>query len=487
MESMVIRIRYRDLSTGLHGKAERTRSSTTVYLQPGLPRHSGARRCGGYARKREGAAGPACRSGNSRPRSSPTGPVRGWAGTSHPPPAPHGHPGACAAPRHHGRAAPARGDADPGAAAAEAVNRLAHACRDDDRRNRRRGPRRTLGGLREYFRGLPLFGQNGTPAHAAASGPAEGRFLSRRGTVLFVVMGIIWGIPYLLIKVADGAVAVPVLVWSRVVIGALILVPVALAQGAWRPPQRALLRRNWHWLAAYALIEIIVPWALLSSAERRLPSSASGLLIASVPAIGALLAWLTRSGDRLTAVRAAGLGLGLAGVVLLAGPGAVHGDLLADAEVMGTAVCYAAPLIANRHLTGVPSIAANAACLSLAAVVSRSRRRSTGRMRCPLPASCVPRGARGGLHGRRARVLLLAYRGDRGGPGHRRHVRQPGRGRRARRAGPRGAVHRGDRRVVRPHPGRLGAGHSPGATAGERLRRRFPVRRSADSLLRVGR
>ncbi|HEX3962344.1 MAG TPA: DMT family transporter [Trebonia sp.] len=194
--------------------------------------------------------------------------------------------------------------------------------------------------------------------------------MSRRGTVLFVVMGIIWGIPYLLIKVADGAVAVPVLVWSRVVIGALILVPVALAQGAWRPSQRALLRRSWHWLAAYALIEIIVPWALLSSAERRLPSSASGLLIASVPAIGALLAWMTRSGDRLTAVRAAGLALGLAGVVLLAGPGAVHGDLAADAEVMGTAVCYAAgPLIANRHLTEVPSIAANAACLSLAAAV----------------------------------------------------------------------------------------------------------------------
>ena len=183
-------------------------------------------------------------------------------------------------------------------------------------------------------------------------------------------MGIIWGIPYLLIKVADGAVAVPVLVWSRIVIGALILVPVAIAQGALRPSQRTLLRRNWHWLVAYALIEIIVPWALLSAAERRLPSSASGLLIASVPAIGALLAWMTRTGDRLTAVRAAGLGLGLAGVVLLAGPGAVHGDLLADAEVMGTAVCYAAgPLIANRYLTGVPSIAAIAACLSLAAVV----------------------------------------------------------------------------------------------------------------------
>jgi drug/metabolite transporter (DMT)-like permease len=183
-------------------------------------------------------------------------------------------------------------------------------------------------------------------------------------------MGIIWGIPYLLIKVADGAVAVPVLVWSRIIIGVLILVPVALAQGAWRPAQRDLLRRNWHWLAAYALIEIILPWALLSAAERRLPSSASGLLIASVPVIGALIAWMTRTGDRLTLVRAAGLALGLAGVVLLAGPGAVHGDLLADAEVMGVAVCYAAgPVIANRRLAGVPSIAANATCLSMAAVV----------------------------------------------------------------------------------------------------------------------
>jgi drug/metabolite transporter (DMT)-like permease len=194
--------------------------------------------------------------------------------------------------------------------------------------------------------------------------------LSRRGTALFVAMGIIWGIPYLLIKVADGAVSVPVLVWSRIVIGAAILVPVALAQGALRADQRALLRRNWPWIAAYALIEIIIPWALLSSAEHTLPSSTSGLLIASVPVIGALLAWMTRSGDRLTAVRWAGLGVGFAGVALLAGSGAGHGSLVADAEVMGTAVCYAAgPMIANRRLVGVPSITANAACLSIAAVV----------------------------------------------------------------------------------------------------------------------
>jgi drug/metabolite transporter (DMT)-like permease len=186
---------------------------------------------------------------------------------------------------------------------------------------------------------------------------------------LFAAMGVIWGIPYLLIKVADSGVSVPVLVWTRVTVGALILVPVALAQGAWRPEGRALLRRSWRWVLAYAIIEIIAPWALLSTAEHRLSSSTSGLLIASVPAIGALLAWFF-GGERLSRVRAAGLGLGFAGVVLLAAPNAGRGDLLADAEVLLTAICYAAgPMIANRKLVGVPSIAANATCLVIAAVV----------------------------------------------------------------------------------------------------------------------
>lgn len=193
--------------------------------------------------------------------------------------------------------------------------------------------------------------------------------------VLFVALGVIWGIPYLLIKVADGGVSVPVLVWARVAIGALILVPLALAQGAWRPEQRAVLRSHWIWLAAYAVIEVVGPWALLSAAERELPSSTAGLLVASVPIIGAVLAWLIpasrdQGGERVSAVRALGLVMGLAGVVLLAGHGAGRGDLGGDAEVLLTALSYAVgPMIANRKLAGVPGIAANAACLLLATVV----------------------------------------------------------------------------------------------------------------------
>ena len=111
-------------------------------------------------------------------------------------------------------------------------------------------------------------------------------------------MGVIWGIPYLLIKVADGGVSVPVLVCTRVTLGSALLLPVAIRGGHLRA-----LRGHLRWLAAFTAFEIVGPFALLSNAEKHLPSSTSGLLIAAVPIISALLAWLTRTGDRLTAIR----------------------------------------------------------------------------------------------------------------------------------------------------------------------------------------
>ncbi|MGD0603337.1 MAG: EamA family transporter [Streptosporangiaceae bacterium] len=189
--------------------------------------------------------------------------------------------------------------------------------------------------------------------------------MSRRGWLLFAAMSVIWGIPYLLIKVADGGVSVPVLVFTRVALGALLLWPAALRGG-----QAGALKGHLRWLAAFTAVEIVGPFALLSTAERRLPSSTSGLLIAAVPIISALLALATRGGDRLTPLRWTGLAIGLAGVALLAGPGAGRGDALSVAEVLLTALGYATgPLIANRKLAALPPVAVNAACLSAAAVV----------------------------------------------------------------------------------------------------------------------
>jgi drug/metabolite transporter (DMT)-like permease len=183
--------------------------------------------------------------------------------------------------------------------------------------------------------------------------------------LLFAAMGVIWGIPYLLIKVADGGVSVPVLVCTRVALGALLLAPAAIRDGHLRA-----LKGYAGWLAAFTAFEIVGPFALLSNAEKHLPSSTSGLLVAAVPIFSALLAWLTRSGDRLTLIRWAGLAVGLGGVALLAGPGAGRGSAVPVLEVLGTALGYSiGPLIANRKLAHLPPVAVNTVCLGAAAVV----------------------------------------------------------------------------------------------------------------------
>ena len=105
--------------------------------------------------------------------------------------------------------------------------------------------------------------------------------MTRRGWVLFLSMGVIWGVPYLLIKVAVDELAPSVLVLARTTMAGLLLLPVALARGH----LRALIP-SWLPILAFAAIEICLPWLLLGVAEQRLSSSLTGLLIAAVPLVG---------------------------------------------------------------------------------------------------------------------------------------------------------------------------------------------------------
>jgi drug/metabolite transporter (DMT)-like permease len=189
--------------------------------------------------------------------------------------------------------------------------------------------------------------------------------VTRRGWWLFTAMSLIWGVPYLLIKVAVGGVSPPVLVLARVAIGAALLLPLAI-----RRRELAPLLPKWRWLVLFALVEIITPWLLLSEAETRLSSSVSGLLIASVPILVAVIGRLTGGQDRLTMVRWAGLLVGLCGVALLVAGGGAHGGAGSVAEVLLVAVCYAiGPLIVARKLSDLPPLGMTAACLAFAAVV----------------------------------------------------------------------------------------------------------------------
>lgn len=175
-------------------------------------------------------------------------------------------------------------------------------------------------------------------------------------------MGLIWGIPYLFIKIAVSELTPASLVFLRTAIGAALLLPIAFARKDLGP-----LLPHWKWIVAYTLVEVAAPWFFLSDAERRISSSLSGLLIALVPSIGAILAWATGSDDRLDLRRIAGLGLGFLGVAALVGLDVGAGDIGAVGEVALVALGYAlGALIIARKLQGLPLFGVVASSLALA-------------------------------------------------------------------------------------------------------------------------
>lgn len=188
--------------------------------------------------------------------------------------------------------------------------------------------------------------------------------MTRRGWMLFAVMGLLWGMPYLLIRIAVATIDPLVVAGSRTLIGALLLLPVALHRNA-----LAAAFRRWPWLLAFTLIEISVPWVMLGHAETRLNSSTAGLLIAVVPLFAAMI--VSRLGhETLEARRIVGLALGFAGVALLVGLDIDFHDWLAVGATIVVALCYAiGPIIIDRKLKDVPSLGVVTASLILATAI----------------------------------------------------------------------------------------------------------------------
>lgn len=190
--------------------------------------------------------------------------------------------------------------------------------------------------------------------------------MTARGWFLFSLMGVIWGIPYLLIKVAVEDLSPSMVVFTRCTLGAALLLPFALRQRGLTRTVRA----HWKPMLAFAVIEIIGPWFTLTDAERHLSSSTAGLLVAGVPIVGVLAARFLGDTEVLGVRRAAGLAVGLAGVAVLTIPHLTGGDAKSLGEVLLTVVGYAtAPLIAARRLKDVPTLHLIVPCLTLAALV----------------------------------------------------------------------------------------------------------------------
>ena len=174
--------------------------------------------------------------------------------------------------------------------------------------------------------------------------------VTRRGLILFTLLGVAWGIPYLLIKIAVGQLDPAMLVFARMGLAAAVLLPVAAVRGDLAP-----VLRRWRPLLAFTLVEIIVPQFMLGWAEERLPSSTTGLLIAAVPLAGVGVAFLLGRPERLAPLNWLGIALGMAGVAALVGFAVSGSDLGAFGEVLLVVVGYAlGPAILAKWMPGLP-------------------------------------------------------------------------------------------------------------------------------------
>jgi len=178
-------------------------------------------------------------------------------------------------------------------------------------------------------------------------------------------MSVIWGIPYLFIRIAVGEVSPAFLVMARTGIAAAILLPVALIRTDVRP-----VLTRWRWLVAFAAIEIAIPWVLLASAEQQVSSSLAALVIAGVPLVGVAIALLSGRSERLGPIGLLGLLLGVVGVAAIVGGDLGSTDPTAILELAAVAVCYAlGPVILARRLNGLPAVGVMSLSLALTCLV----------------------------------------------------------------------------------------------------------------------
>src|SRR5919199_5973801 len=189
--------------------------------------------------------------------------------------------------------------------------------------------------------------------------------MSQRAWVLFVAISLLWGLPYLLIKVAIAEIEPAIIVFARVVVSAAVLLPLALAQGVLRQ-----VGRRWRTVLALSVLEIALPFLLIAYGEQHITSSLAGLLIAADPPFIVLLALQFDHAERASGVRLVGLCLGFLGVVALLGlqPGGDALGLVGGAMVLLAALSYAVGALLIKRVSNVPPLGSVAASLSIATV-----------------------------------------------------------------------------------------------------------------------
>jgi len=188
--------------------------------------------------------------------------------------------------------------------------------------------------------------------------------MSRRGWTLFLAMAVIWGIPYLLIRVAVRQLDPGVMVLLRTAPASALLMPLVIAKR-----QIPVLVKNLRWIIIFAVIEFGIPWYCMATAEKHISSSLTSLLICCVPLFAVIAQRLRRTGEHISQRRYFGLGIGAVGVALLVGLDLRGGSITWIGLMM--VVCFGyciGPMILATKLSHVPGVVVVAGATAFVAI-----------------------------------------------------------------------------------------------------------------------
>jgi len=191
--------------------------------------------------------------------------------------------------------------------------------------------------------------------------------MSRKGWILFTLVGLLWGVPYLFMKVAVEELSTPMIVFTRLMIGAALLVPLALREGSLKSALK-----YWRYILLYAVLEMVIPWSLITSSQRDLSSGVVALLVATVPIWATLFAHQTGDSTAAHRVRIFGIIIGLIGITLIVGIESISdfGNIRALLQILVAAASYAwAVNMITRKAPGISGIAINGIAMMISSVI----------------------------------------------------------------------------------------------------------------------
>jgi drug/metabolite transporter (DMT)-like permease len=190
--------------------------------------------------------------------------------------------------------------------------------------------------------------------------------VSRKSLFYFLLVGFLWGIPYLLMKVAVEEIPPSAIVAGRTLIGAAILIPVALYRKTFKG---AVL--GFKFVAFYALLEMIGPWILISTAQKKIDSGLAGLLISTVPIFAAIITSLRGDHSVWQFKRMFGIVVGFIGLIAVVGIESFSGnsDPASIAMMILAAMGYSyAIIMVTTNLPLVDGIAINGLAMAITSI-----------------------------------------------------------------------------------------------------------------------